>query len=159
MRRPNLTIMLVACVLGAAVVGQAALANGQIVITRPATNTIEIFSPVKRRIIARISQVNDPRGIAVDDEHLRVYVALAGSNSIASINGQNWQAEKLIPVEHRPDKLLWVPETKKLYVTSTLDRTLSTLDPDSGKAAASVDLDALPQDLVFDPARRLLLVS
>src|SRR5215469_9874103 len=130
MRRPNLTIMLVACVLGAAVVGQAALANGQIVITRPATNTIEIFSPVKRRIVARISQIEDPRGIAVDDEHLRVYVALAGSNCIASINSRNWQVEKLIPVEHRPDKLLWVPETRTLYSTSTLDRSLSVVDPE-----------------------------
>src|SRR5262249_15240054 len=34
---------------------QIAVANGQIVMTRPATNTIEIFSPVKRRVIARIS--------------------------------------------------------------------------------------------------------
>jgi DNA-binding beta-propeller fold protein YncE len=179
MRRANLSIVLVACLLGAAVVGEAAklrqvamidlpgnpgfgqvaLANGQIVITRPATNTIEIFSPVKRRIIARISQIDDPRGIAVDDDHLRTYVALAGSNCIASINSQNWQVEKLIPVEHRPDKLLWVPETRTLYVTSGLDRTLTTLDPDGRRPAASIGLDALPQDLLFDPARRLLLLS
>ena len=46
---------------------EVAMANGQVVISRPATNTIEIFSPVKRRVIARISQVDGPRGIAVDD--------------------------------------------------------------------------------------------
>jgi DNA-binding beta-propeller fold protein YncE len=138
---------------------QVALANGQMVITRPATNTIEIFSPVKRRIIARISQIDDPRGIAVDDGRLRVYVALAGSSCIAMIDSQTWQVEKLIPVEHRPDKLLWVSETKMLYVTSTLDRTLSTLDPAADREAASVDLDALPYDLLFDPARRVLLVT
>jgi DNA-binding beta-propeller fold protein YncE len=138
---------------------QVALANGQMVITRPATNTIEIFSPVKRRIIARISQISDPRGIAVDDGRLRVYVALAGSKCVAMINSQNWQVDKLIPVEHRPDRLLWVPETKTLYVTSTLDRTLSTLDPDRGREAVAIDLDALPYDMIFDPARLMLLVS
>lgn len=179
MRRANLSILLPAIVLGAVVVGQAAklrqvalidlpgnpgfgqvaVANGQMVITRPATNTIEIFSPVKRRIIARISQIDDPRGIAVDDDHLRVYVALAGSNCIAAINSQNWQTEKLIPVEHRPDKLLWVPQTRTLYVTSTLDRTLSVLDADGRHLAKTVDLEALPRDMLFDPARRLLLVS
>jgi DNA-binding beta-propeller fold protein YncE len=138
---------------------QVALANGQMVITRPATNTIEIFSPVKRRVVARISQIDDPRGIAVDDGKLRVYVALAGSSCVAMIDSQTWQVEKLIPVEHRPDKLLWIPETKTLYVTSTLARTLSTLDPAAGREAASVDLDALPYDLLFDPARRVLLVT
>src|SRR5215470_8596763 len=117
MRKAKISILLLTFLLIAAVLGRAAklrqvamidlpgnpgfdqvaLANGQMVITRPATNTIEIFSPVKRRIIARISQIEDPRGIAVDDDHLRVYVALAGSNCIASINSQNWQVEKLIP--------------------------------------------------------------
>ena len=179
MQKAKLSLVLLACILGTALVGQAAklrqvamidlpgnpgfsqvaLANGQIVITRPATNTIEIFSPVKRRIIARISQIEDPRGIAVDDDHLRVYVALAGNNCIAAINSQNWQVEKLIPVDHRPDKLLWVPETKTLYVTSALDRSLITLDPEGRALAHGVDLEALPQDLLFDPARRLLLVS
>lgn len=137
---------------------QVALANGQMVITRPATNTIEIFSPVKRRIIARISQIDDPRGIAVDDSQIRVYVALAGSNSIALINSQNWQVEKLVPVDHRPDKLLWVPETKTLYVSSALDRTLTALDRD-GKPRSATDLDALPYGLLFDPVRQVVLVS
>src|SRR5215471_7004711 len=84
---------------------QVAMANGQVVITRPATNTIEIFSPVKRRVIARISQIENPRGIAVDDHALRVYVALAGSNRVAVIDSKTWQVEKLIPMEHRPERL------------------------------------------------------
>src|SRR5690349_23338341 len=91
---------------------QVAIAKGQVVITHPETNTIEIFSPVKRRIVARISQVDNPRGIAVDDAAGRVYIALAGSNRIAVVNTRNWQVEQLIPVRYTPEKLLWVPETK-----------------------------------------------
>src|SRR6516164_7801962 len=124
---------------------QATMANGQVVITRPATNTIEIFSPVKRRVIARISQIDDPRGIAVDDDGLRVFIALAGSNRIAVVNSKNWQVEKLIPVEHRPEKLLWVPETKTLYATNLLDRGLSIIDPGKNAESAVIELDALPQ--------------
>ena len=144
---------------GAPGFNQVAVAGGQVVISRPATNTIEIFSPVKRRVVARISQVQDPRGIAVDDEASRVYVALAGSNSIAVINSHTWRAEKLVPVAHRPEKLLWVPETGTLYVSSLIDRTVSIVDPQIGIEKKVMELDALPQDMVYDAARRRLLVT
>ncbi len=138
---------------------QVAIAGGHVVITRPATNTIEIFSPVKRRVIARISQIKDPRGIAVDDEGSRVYVALAGSNSIAVINSHTWQTEKLLPVEHRPEKLLWVQQTKTLYVSSVLDRTISIVDALVGRELKVIELNALPEDMVYDPGRQQLLVT
>jgi len=77
---------------------QVTMANGQVVITRPGTNTIEIFSPVKRRVVARISQINDPRGMAVDDEGGMLYVALAGNNSIIAVDTRSWKVEKIIPV-------------------------------------------------------------
>lgn len=138
---------------------QVAIANGQVVISRPATNTVEIFSPAKRRVIARISQINDPRGIAVDDKGLHVFIALGGSNRIAVINSRDWQVEKLVPVTHRPEKLLWASEGQTLYVASTLDRTLSLLDPITGRETRVTELDGLPQDLVYDPARHALLVT
>src|SRR5262249_21785965 len=138
---------------------QVAIANGQVVITRPATNTIEVFSPVKRRVIARISQISDPRGIAVDDKAKRVYVALAGSGHIAMINAENWQVEKMIPAAHRPEKLLWVPETGTLYASSLLDRCVTTVDPARGEETAVIELGALPQDMIYDSARQMLLVS
>src|SRR5215469_7253818 len=119
---------------------QVAIANGQVVITRPETNTIEIFNPVKRRVVARISQVQNPRGIAVDDAANRVYVALAGSNRVAVINSTNWQAEQLVPVSSPPEKLLWVPETRTLFVTSLLDRSISILDPQVGVETARIEL-------------------
>jgi len=138
---------------------QVAVANGEVVISRPATNTIEIFSPVKRRVIARISQINDPRGIAVDDAGGKVYIALAGSNRIAVVSSKNWQVEKLVPVAHRPEKLLWVADTKTLYCSSALDRTVSVVDPIGATETNVVELNALPQDLIEDPSRHTLLVS
>src|SRR5258708_19947751 len=67
-----------------------ALANGQVVITRPETNTIEIFSPVKRRVVARISQVENPRGIPVDGEGGRIYVALPSRTPLALPHPKHW---------------------------------------------------------------------
>lgn len=138
---------------------QVTMANGQVVISRPGTNTIEIFSPVKRRVVARISQINDPRGIAVDDETLMMYVALAGNSSIAVIDTRNWRVEKIIPVQHRPEKLLWVPQLKTLYATSVLDRSISAIDLRSSSERAVIELNAIPQDLFYDPARQALVAS
>lgn len=137
---------------------QVTMANGQVVISRPGTNTIEIFSPVKRRVIARISQISDPRGMAVDDEAGMLYVALAGSSTVAAVDTRSWKVEKMIPLQHRPDKLLWVPQMKTLYVTSVLDRTLSAIDLETGAENAVIDLNGLPQGLIYDPARRVVLV-
>jgi DNA-binding beta-propeller fold protein YncE len=138
---------------------QVTMANGQVVITRPGTNTIEIFSPVKRRVVARISQISDPRGIAVDDETGMVYIALAGNSSIAVVDSRSWKVEKIIPVQHRPEKLLWVPQMRALYATSVLDRTLSVINLRMGSESAVIELNALPQDLLYDPARQAVLIS
>jgi len=138
---------------------QVTMANGQVVFTRPGTNTIEIFSPVKRRVVARISQISDPRGMAVDDEGGMLYVALAGNNSIAAVDTRSWKVEKIIPVQHRPERLLWVAQTKTLYATSVLDRTLSAIDLRTGAESAVVELNALPQDLLYDSGRRMILLS
>jgi DNA-binding beta-propeller fold protein YncE len=138
---------------------QVAIANGQVVITRPESNTIEVFNPIKRRVVARISQVDNPRGIAVDDAANRVYIALAGSNRIAVVNSSNWQVEQLIALKSTPEKLLWVPETKTLFVTSLRDRSIGIVDLRIGTETADVDLEALPQDMLYDPVGRRLLVS
>jgi DNA-binding beta-propeller fold protein YncE len=67
--------------------------------------------------------------------------------------------EKLISVEHRPERLLWVPETGKLYALSRLDRTLSVVDVKLGAETDVLELNALPQDMLYDAARRVMLVT
>jgi len=138
---------------------QVAIANGQVVITRPENNTVEIFSPVKRRVVARISQIDNPRGIAVDDPGGRIYIAMAGSNRIAVVKTSDWQVERLIPVQHAPEKLLWVAESKTLYASSVRDRVLTMIDPVGGVEKATIEMNALPQAMLYDPSRHQLLVS
>ena len=65
------------------------------------------------------------------------------------INSHNWIVEKLVQVQSRPEKLLWVPETKTLYAASTFNRTISTIDPIAGSESGVTELNALPEDLVL----------
>jgi DNA-binding beta-propeller fold protein YncE len=109
--------------------------------------------------VARISQVENPRGIAVDDKANRVYVALAGSRRVAVINSTNWQVEHLIPVQSTPEKLLWVPDSNTLFVSSVRDRAISILDLRLQTETATIDVEALPQDMLYDSSRQQLLVS
>lgn len=138
---------------------QVAMANGQVVITRPESNTVEIFNPVKRRVVARISQIENPRGIAVDEAGGRLYIAMATSNRIAMVKTSDWQVEKLIPVQHPPEKLLWAPETSTLYVSSARDRVLTLVDPQGAVEKATIEMNALPQSMIFDPSHHRILVS
>src|SRR5437762_12458469 len=75
---------------------QVSLANGQVVITRPETNTVEIFNPVKRRVVARISQIENQRGIRVDGAACGIYVAIAGSDRTGVVTLGDVQVEKRI---------------------------------------------------------------
>jgi len=97
--------------------------------------------------------------MAVDDEGGTLYVALAGNDSIIAVDTRSWKVEKIIPVEHRPDRLLWVPQNKTLYATSVLDRTLSAINLQAGSEGAVLELNALPQDLVYDPAKHAIVLS
>src|SRR5262249_14721672 len=42
---------------------------------------------------------------------------------------------------------------------STLDQTLTLVDPQAGSETAAIELNALPQDMAYDDARKMLLVS
>src|SRR6185312_159746 len=100
-----------------------------------------------------------PRGIAVDDQGARVYVALSGSGSVAVINSHNWQVEKLIQVQQRPEKLLWVPETKTLFVSMQDVRQIAVIDANN-QIVNRFNLTASePTSMALDSARKRLYVA
>jgi len=135
-----------------------AFANGKLVIAHAGANTVEIFDPVRRRLLARVNNMSQPRGIAVDEEGSRVYVANAGNNTITVINSQSWQVEGNLPVPASPGALLWAPQAARLYCSNWHDGSISVLDPKGG-SPTTVSLDGRPEDMAFDPARKVLLVS
>ena len=57
-------------------------------------------------VIAQINGLQSPRGIAVDEQNGRVYVADAGGNAIAVISTDTWKVSDTIPVQGSPDQLL-----------------------------------------------------
>lgn len=124
-----------------------ALANNYVVISHTDANTIDIFDPQKRRIVAQITNVAQPRGIAVDSKNNRVYVATANS-VIDVISDQDWEVKDTFNVEGSPDVLALSPDGVRLYVGDKADSTVAAVDTSLRKTIATTQLPGRPEQIV-----------
>jgi YVTN family beta-propeller protein len=133
-------------------------AEGKLVIAHPGANTIDVFDPARRRVIAQIKDLQEPRGLAVDAQAGKVYVANAGGNSIAVIDAKSWNLENKIALSASPNALLLVPGGK-LYVSNWRNNLVSIVDPAAGGEVAKVDIGGIPEQMAWDPDQRMVFVS
>jgi DNA-binding beta-propeller fold protein YncE len=135
-----------------------AIADGKLIVTHAGADTAEIFDPDRRRLVAQVRGLDEPRGIAVDEKGGRVYIANAGNNTVTMLSTQDWQVQNNFNLPYSPDALLWVPQMGKLVVGDWHDQALTLLDPTSG-GVQNLALDGTPADVAWDRSRRLLVVS
>ncbi|HUS19392.1 MAG TPA: hypothetical protein VMZ25_07060 [Terriglobales bacterium] len=138
-------------------------ASGHLVMAHQGADTVDIFEPTKRRLVAQVNNVADPRGIAVDEANARVYIAAAGSNSIVVISSKDWQVQGVIGLEHSPESLLLLPQGRELAVTLPLERAVAFVATSAmGSANAereSVAVGGRPQKLAWDAQKNLVYVT
>src|SRR2546421_12703190 len=84
-----------------------AIADGKLIMTHAGADTAEIFDPSKRRLVAQVRGLSEPRGIAVDDKGGKVFIANAGTNSVTVLGTQDWQVQNNLALPYSPDALLW----------------------------------------------------
>ncbi len=136
-----------------------AWAKGHLVMAHDASNTVDVFDPAKRRVVAQIKGMSDPRGIGVDEQAGLVYVANAGDQTIAVISTSNWTVQERIPLQASPDCLLFVPETHTLYIGNWRTQSISMLRSGQHQPAATVEMGGRPERMIFDAATRQVYVS
>lgn len=138
-------------------------ANGHLVMAHQGADTVDIFEPAKRRLVAQVNNVADPRGIAVDDVNGRVYIAAAGSNSIVVISSRDWQVQGVIGLEQAPESLLLLAQGRELAVTMPLARAVALVATSAlGQTDAervSVAVGGRPQKMAWDPQKNLVYVT
>jgi DNA-binding beta-propeller fold protein YncE len=141
----------------------AAFANGMLLVAHPGAGTVDIFDPVKRRLIAQVQKISDPRGIAVDDRAGLAYIATAGTNTITVLNTKSWKVEGSIGLKHTPDALALVPEMKSLLISNPGNRSVSIVAADSmskqNSELATIDLAGKPQQIVWDAERKAAYIT
>jgi outer membrane protein assembly factor BamB len=138
---------------------EAAFAKGMLLISHATANTVEIFDPRKRRVIGKVSNLSQPHGIAVDEENGRVYIANSGANNLVVLSTSDFQVQRTIALPFSPRELLYVAETKLVYVVCPEAQRLLAVDPQLGTTTHTADTQAHPEYLAYDPGRDLVYVT
>ena len=138
---------------------QMALAKGMLLISHAGADTVDIFDPAKRRVIGRVTSLSQPRGLAIDEENGRVYIANSAANNLVVLSTSDFQVQRTIALPFSPHKLIFAPELHMLYVSCTDDQRLLSVDPQLGTATHVVDAGGRPEYLAFDPGRKLIYVT
>lgn len=136
-----------------------AFARGALVITHTTTQTVEIFDPLKRRIIAQVKDVPDPQGIAADDRAERVYIANGSGKSISIISSKDWKLIETISLNSAPYALALSGDGKLLFAANWRDRSISAIEVGAGYRARTAELNGTPHSIVYDPERRVVYAS
>jgi len=136
-----------------------AFAGGMLVMTHSAAGSVDVFDPARRRILARITGLQSPRGMAVDETAGKVYVADAGTNSILVISADNWKVADSISVPAAPGELLLDGSGKELFWIGTGGGTISLLALATRVNAGSVEVEGSPSHMALDPDHQVLYVT
>jgi len=124
-----------------------AFANNLIVIAQSGANAVDVFDPQKRRMVAQITNIGQPHGIAVDARNNRFYVAAANS-VIEVISSQDWEVKDSFTVQGSADVLALSADGMHLYFGDKSNSTVSSVDTSLRKTIATAQLEGRPESIV-----------
>ena len=167
----TLTVLLAASVLSFAQLKQIAIidlpgrpgfdsvafANGHLVIAHAAAGTVDIFNPVRRRLVAQVTGLARPTGIATDEAAGKVYIANSDAKNIVVIGVKDWQVQTTIPLQAAPVSLLIAGKT--LYATQPRAFSIATISLPQGTPGAVIATGGRPQAMVFDAQQNLVFAT
>ena len=136
-----------------------AVANGMVLMSHAGARTVDIFDPAKRRLIAHVKGMSDPRGIAVDTDGGRVFIANNGARNLVVLSSEDWQVKQTIPLSGAPVDVLFIPAWNELVVTDRTAQRLMVVDGTAQKETATAKLAGAPGGMAFDKGRSLLYVT
>jgi DNA-binding beta-propeller fold protein YncE len=136
-----------------------AVVNGMLLMSHGGAGTVDIFDPAKRRLIAHVKNMSDPRGIAVDSKGELIFIANNGAKNIVVLSSENWQVKGTIPVSGAPVELAYVPAWNLLVASDRNRQQLMLVDPVAQRQIGTKSLPGTPAGLAFDARRSLLFVT
>ena len=93
--------------------------NKYVLVANWCSYTVSVISVEKNKIVKTIKIGRYPRGIAVNNDSTKAYVAEMGGNRIHVINLQDFSTS-LIPIGSNPRAIVLSPDNSTLYVTMNL---------------------------------------
>ncbi len=124
--------------------------------------SLDIKNPVyQAREIPGIAVYNSPKGMDINYEFNKLYVANQGSNVVSVIDLGTGIITKNITVQSKPFDVAVNPSDKSVYVTNSGKNSISIIDGVTHTVVGQVDTKRNPTSLAIDPNLndRLIFVS
>jgi hypothetical protein len=99
-----------------------------------------------------------PRGIVVDDQRKKSYVAIMGGKTITVINNETWAKESDIPVASNPRHIVLTNNGRLLVSYNKLGR-IACIDPVARKTLFTATTHAQPRTIALSKNNRFLFVT
>ncbi len=110
------------------------------------------------KVISTVPVPAIPRGIAVDDNNSRSYVAIMGGASIRVINNSVWMKEDDIEVASNPRHIV-IDSSGRLFVSYNRLAKVACIDGLSGKTLFSTSTNAQPRTIILSKNHKFLFVT
>ena len=136
-----------------------AIVRGMVLISHSGAGTVDIFDPMKRRLIAHVKGMSEPRGIAVDEDGGQIFIANYGAKNIVSIAAGDWHVIETIQLNAAPANIAFIPSWGVIAATDPIGQQLILIDIRSRQQANTIPLGGSPSGLAFDNQRGLIYVS
>lgn len=121
-------------------------------ISNRVSNTISIIDIAHRKVANTIKVGDGPTGLALSPDEKMLYVANAKDNTIAAYNTQNYKKEKDIqlPLDVEfPGKIMFIPGTNNLLITSAATDTVGLLDTDTMEFSKQVQVGCTTDNAIW----------
>jgi DNA-binding beta-propeller fold protein YncE len=99
-----------------------------------------------------------PRGIVVDEQRKKSYVAIMGGATITVINNETWTKESDIPVASNPRHIVLTDSGRLLVSYNRLAR-IACIDPIARKTLFTAATPAQPRTIVLSKNHKFLFVT
>lgn len=110
------------------------------------------------RVISTVPVPAIPRGIVVDDDHQRSYVAIMGGTSLTVIDNDTWKKDTSFQVASSPRHVL-KDDQGRLFISFNSLGTIAAVDAETGKTLFSTRTHAQPRTIALSKNHRFIFVT
>lgn len=115
-------------------------------------------NPPFGKVIATVPVSAIPRGIAVDDEQQKSFVAIMGGSSLAVIDNNTWKTDTILQVQHSPRHIV-MDTSGHLFVSYNSIGKIACLDARTGTPLFSTSTHAQPRTIALSKNHRFIFVT
>ncbi|MBW7952248.1 MAG: YncE family protein [Chitinophagaceae bacterium] len=110
------------------------------------------------KVITTIPLSSIPRGIAIDNENKKSYIAIMGGKSITVIDNNTWKIENNIKVKSAPRHII-LDNQQRLFVSYNSLNKIACINEQTGKTLFEINTNYQPRTIALSKNSKYLFVT